>query len=157
MAGNEGRMSASEIGTVAVACDHAGLPIKDEGLQSLRELGVAHEDMGVTDATTSVDYPDYAHRVASSVADGKHRIGVLVCGSGVGMSITANKPRGIRAVVGSEPSSAAMARRHNDANVLCMGARVVGPGLAETILEAFLGGAFEGGRHERRVSKIEPA
>lgn len=140
---------------IVVASDHAGLPLKEEIVAALRETGRYEvEDLGTHDAT-SVDYPDYAHRVAELIAAKKHELGVLVCGSGVGMSIAANKHQGVRAVVCSEPYSAAMARRHNDANVLCMGARVVGPGLAREILEAFLAQEFEGGRHMRRVEKLE--
>lgn len=141
--------------SIVVASDHAGLPLKQEIVAALRESGqIEVEDLGTHDAS-SVDYPDYAHRAAELVLSGKHRFAVLVCGSGVGMSIAANKHPGIRAVVCSEPYSAAMARRHNDANVLCMGARVVGPGLAREILEAFLAQEFEGGRHVRRVEKLE--
>src|SRR6185369_646288 len=108
-----------------------------------------------TNEPASVDYPDYAHDVAKAVRSGRHPVGLLICGSGVGVSIAANRHEGIRAVVCSEPYSAAMARRHNDANVLCLGARVVGGGLAREILESFLGQSFEGGRHEKRVAKIE--
>lgn len=142
--------------SIVVACDHAGLPLKEELVASLREAGREVEDIGVFDLT-SVDYPDYAHRASAMVLEGKHRFAVLICGSGVGMAIAANKQKGIRAVVCSEPYSAAMARRHNDANVLCMGARVVGPGLGIEILEAFLAQEFEGGRHVRRVEKLEEA
>ncbi len=141
---------------IIAGADHAGLPLKESLVAWLRERGWDVEDVGTHDAA-SVDYPDFAHRVATAVAAGDPPLGLLVCGSGVGMSITANRHPGVRAVVCSEPYSAAMARAHNDANVLCVGARVVGAGLAAAILEAFLGGAFEGGRHERRVSKIEPA
>jgi ribose 5-phosphate isomerase B len=140
--------------SIVVACDHAGLPLKEEIVAALGEMGVEHVDLGTHEAA-SVDYPDYAHRAAKMVEHGEHRFAILVCGSGVGMSIAANKHPGIRAVVCSEPYSAAMARRHNDANVLCMGARVVGPGLAREILEAFLAQEFEGGRHVRRVDKLE--
>ena len=141
-------------GSIALACDHAGLPLKVEIAALLAELGRTVEDLGVSEPT-SVDYPDYAHRVAERVLSKAHRFGILVCGSGVGMSIAANRHAGIRAVVCSEPYSAAMARRHNDANVLCLGARVVGPGLGREIVEAFLAVEFEGGRHQRRVDKIE--
>lgn len=140
--------------SIVVACDHAGLALKQEIVEALREMGREVEDLGTHD-TTSVDYPDFAHRASSLVAAGKHELGVLICGSGVGMAIAANKVAGIRAVVCSEPYSAAMARRHNDANVLCMGARVVGPGLAREILDAFVRQQFEGGRHQRRVDKLE--
>lgn len=140
---------------IVVGADHAGLPLKQPLVAWLRERGWDVDDLGTHDAA-SVDYPDYAHRVASAIAAGEHSLGLLVCGSGVGMSIGANRHAGVRAVVCSEPYSAAMARAHNDANVLCLGARVVGVGLAETILAAFLHGAFEGGRHARRVAKLEP-
>ncbi len=140
--------------SIVIACDHAGLPLKQEILTALEEHGQTVEDLGTHDSG-SVDYPDYAHRASELVLSGKHRLAILVCGSGVGMSMAANKHVGIRAVVCSEPYSAAVARRHNDANVLCMGARVVGPGLAREILEAFLQQEFEGGRHSLRVGKIE--
>ncbi len=148
------RNDLSVDGTIAIASDHAGLPLKAELVAAMCASGIALDDLGAHDGA-SVDYPDYAHRTAELVVAGSHRLGVLVCGSGVGMSIAANRHRGVRAVVCSEPYSAAMARRHNDANVLCMGARVVGPGLAIEILEAFLGQSFEGGRHATRVAKIE--
>jgi ribose 5-phosphate isomerase B len=154
MAGNDSNVASP--GSIIVACDHAGLPLKRELLGALDELGWKAEDLG-TNETSSVDYPDYAHQVAQAIASGRHTLGLLVCGSGVGMSIAANRHPGIRAVVCSEPYSAAMARRHNDANVLCLGARVVGGGLGRDILEAFLEQHFEGGRHARRVEKIEPA
>lgn len=141
-------------GSIVVACDHAGLPLKEEVLAALGELGREFEDIGTHDSS-SVDYPDFAHRAVALVTGGKHELAILICGSGVGMSMAANKHTGARAVVCSEPYSAAMARRHNDANVLCFGARVVGPGLAREIVEAFLGQEFEGGRHGRRVDKIE--
>lgn len=141
-------------GSIVIAADHAGLPLKDELVTLLGELGRTFEDLGTHDGA-SVDYPDYAHRASSTLLEGKRQLGILVCGSGVGMSIAANRHHGIRAVVCSEPYSAAMARRHNDANVLCLGARVVGVGLAREIVEAFLAVDFEGGRHQRRVEKIE--
>jgi len=141
-------------GSIVLAADHAGLPLKEELVALLGELGRTFEDLGTHDGA-SVDYPDYAHGVSSALTEGKHQIGILVCGTGVGMSIAANRHPKIRAVVCSEPYSAAMARRHNDANVLCLGARVVGVGLAREIVEAFLAVDFEGGRHQRRVEKIE--
>ena len=135
--------------------DHAGLALKGWLVERLRARGSEVEDLGTHDGA-SVDYPDYAHRVAAAVAAGEGAVlGLLVCGSGVGMSIAANRHAGVRAVVCSEPYSAAMARAHNDANVLCLGARVVGVGLAETILDAFVTGVFEGGRHAGRVAKID--
>lgn len=137
-----------------VGSDHAGLPLKTQLVAFLAARGVEVEDVGTHDAA-SVDYPDYAHRVARGVVAGEAQLGLLVCGSGVGVSIAANRLPGVRAVVCSEPYSAAMARRHNDANVLCLGARVVGVGLGESILTAFLESEFEGGRHAERVAKIE--
>ena len=134
--------------------DHAGVGLKAEMIALARELGHEVTDHGTT-STDSVDYPDYAHTVARAVlADAESR-GVLICGTGIGVSMAANRHAGIRAAVCHDVFSARATRAHNDANVLCMGARVVGPGLAGAILEAFLAGAFEGGRHERRVSKIE--
>ncbi len=142
---------------VAVGCDHAGFPLKADVIEALAALGHEAHDVGASDATTSVDYPDFAHLVARTVASGEAGLGILVCGSGIGMSIAANRHRGVRAVVCSEAYSARMSRLHNDANVLCFGARVVGPGVARSLVETFVSTAFEGGRHARRVLKIEPA
>jgi ribose 5-phosphate isomerase B len=141
---------------IAVGADHAGFALKRAMVEVLRTRGVEIEDLGTHD-DASCDYPDYAHAVARAVLDERADLGLLICGSGVGMSIAANRHPGIYAVVCSEPYSAAMSRRHNHANVLCMGARVVGAGVAEAILDAFLGASFEGGRHEGRVKKIERA
>lgn len=148
-------MSATAI---IVGSDHAGLALKRSLVALLERRGHTVEDVG-THGPESVDYPDFAHAVARGVlaAEPGAKLGLLVCGSGIGVSISANRHPGVRAVVCSEPYSAAMARAHNDANVLCLGARVVGTGLAENILDAFLAGAFEGGRHARRVGKIEPS
>lgn len=139
---------------VVVAADHAGVALKDAVATQLRDAGHEVTDLG-TNSAASVDYPDFAHRVADELLNGRAALGVLVCGSGVGMSIAANRHRGVRAVVCSEPFSARMARLHNDANVLCLGARVVGVGLASDIVSAFFGATFEGGRHAARVAKIE--
>ena len=133
--------------------DHAGLSLKKELAGLAAELGYEVRDLG-THTSDSTDYPDYAHQVATAVAAGEG-VGLLVCGTGIGMSITANRHSGVRAALCGDVLSASMARQHNDANVLCIGARVVGPGLAAEILKAFLGAEFEGGRHERRVNKIE--
>ncbi len=146
-------MQETERPSFALGADHAGVGLKDLLGRWLQERGHPVEDLGTYDGT-SVDYPDYAARVARAVSEGRVRFGLLVCGTGIGMSIAANRFAGVRAVVCSEAFSARMARAHNDANVLCLGARVVGPGLALHILEAFLGGAFEGGRHARRVDKL---
>jgi ribose 5-phosphate isomerase B len=122
----------------------------------LGERGVAFDDVGPF-ANASVDYPDFAKKVARSVAAGDHTFGVLVCGTGIGMSIVANKYRGIRAALCTTEFEARMAREHNDANVLCLGQRVVGVGVAQGILEAFLDAKFKGGRHADRVQKIREA
>jgi len=151
MAGNEAKVTT---GRIVVSNDHAGLPLKIELVAALREMGWEITDLGTND-TASVDYPDFAHKLAEDIVAGNHSIGLLLCGSGVGVSIAANRHKGVRAVCCSESYSAAMARRHNDANVLCMGARVVGGGLGREILETFLAQKFEGGRHEKRVAKIE--
>ncbi|HJK93323.1 MAG TPA: ribose 5-phosphate isomerase B [Polyangiaceae bacterium LLY-WYZ-15_(1-7)] len=139
---------------VFVGGDHAGFPLKQEMVEVLKELGHEVEDVGVH-STESADYPDFAHPVAAQVAATEGALGLLICGSGQGVCMTANKHPGVRAALCHEPWSAAMTRAHNDANVLCMGARVVGGGLARATLEAFLAGRFEGGRHARRVGKIE--
>ena len=141
--------------TLIVGSDHAGLELKRELLGVAAELGYEVVDIG-THTSDSTDYPDYAHQVASAVGRGEG-LGLLVCGTGVGMSMAANRHPGVRAALCGDVFTASMARQHNDANVLCIGARVVGGGLAAEILKAFLGASFEGGRHERRVKKIEPS
>lgn len=138
---------------VAVGADHAGVALKDALVAYLGARGVEVVDFG-THGTASVDYPDFAVQVARAVAGGRADSGLLVCGTGQGMAMAANKIAGVRAAVVAEPFSAAMTRAHNDANVLCIGARVVGGGVAEAILDAWLGTAFEGGRHARRVGGI---
>lgn len=139
---------------VAIGADHAGYPLKEEVANSLRDDGYEITDLG-TFSIESVDYPDIAVRVASAVARGEFDRGILICGTGIGMTITANKISGIRAAATSDVYSARMARAHNNANVLGMGARVVGPGLAHEIAKTFLDADFEAGsRHERRVNKI---
>lgn len=140
---------------LAVAADHAGVDLKAELVSWLEGRGHDVEDLG-PQGHDSVDYPDYAHRVAAQVATGSADRGILVCGTGVGMAISANRHAGVRAVNTTDVFTVAMARAHNDANVLCLGARVVGAGVAQALLRAFLAGEFEGGRHQRRVSKIEP-
>jgi len=135
---------------IVVGSDHAGLELKTHLGSVLLDRGYEVEDVGTHD-TASCDYPDFAHEVAGAVGDGRFPLGVLVCGTGVGMSMAANSHAGVRACVCSEPYSARMSRAHNDANILCMGGRVVGPGLAEEILDAFLEAEFEGGR----VAKID--
>jgi ribose 5-phosphate isomerase B len=141
---------------IVCASDHAAVDLKDHLAARLRDAGRTVEDLGAHD-TTSVDYPDFAHAVAERVASGEAEFGVLVCGTGIGMSMAANRHRGIRAALCHDAYTADMARRHNDANVLCVGARVVGLGVAEQILDVFFSTVFEGGRHGRRVDKIESA
>ncbi len=139
---------------IVAASDHAGLPLKRVVLAHLEERGIAAEDLGTFDEA-SVDYPDFAHRLAERVAMETGTIGILICGTGIGMSMTANRHPGVRAALCHDAYTAEMARRHNDANVLCMGARVLGPGVATQLVDVFLATRFEGGRHERRVQKIE--
>jgi len=145
----------SDSPTIAIGCDHGGFRLKSAVIEVARELGYRVEDVG-THSDTSVDYPDFAHQVAQLVSSGDAGLGILICGTGIGMSMAANKHAGIRAALCADTFSARMTRAHNDANVLCLGERVVGPGLAGDIVRAFLQGSFEGGRHERRVGKIEP-
>ena len=137
-----------------IGSDHGGLQLKLELRRLLDERDVEYLDIGCHDAT-SVDYPDYAHQVAAAVVEGGFDLGVLVCGTGQGMAMAANRHPGVRAALCTDVFSARMARAHNDANVLCLGGRVVGPGLARAVLEAFLDTGFEGGRHVARVSSIE--
>lgn len=137
----------------AIGCDHAGLALKATLAEALRARGHQVEDMG-TDGPASCDYADFAERVGRAVAAGRADQGLLVCGTGIGMAIAANKIPGVRAAVLSDTFSARSTRQHNDANVLCLGERVVGPGLALDILDAWLLASFEGGRHQRRVDKI---
>ncbi|MBE3583214.1 MAG: ribose 5-phosphate isomerase B [Limnochordaceae bacterium] len=139
---------------VAVGCDHAGLPLKQEVLRFLAELPVEVTDFGVQ-TSEPVDYPDIGRAVATAVAQGQCERGILICGTGIGMAIAANKVRGVRAALCHDSYSARMAREHNDANVLTMGSRVIGPGLAQEIVRLFLTTGFAGGRHARRVSKLE--
>jgi ribose 5-phosphate isomerase B len=140
--------------TIAIGSDHAGYSLKQELSDKLRGRGYRVQDFGAF-STESVDYPDIAREVATAIASGEYDRGILICGTGVGMTITANKVRGIRATACSEPYSAKMARAHNNANIIGIGSRVVGLGLALEIAVAFIETQFESGsRHERRVEKI---
>ena len=141
---------------LVIASDHGGVRLKGELVALLRGLeGVTLEDLG-TQGNDAVDYPDYAHRVAKGILDGTFDRGILVCGTGVGMAISANRHKGIRAVNCSDTYTAKLSRDHNDSNVLCIGERVVGPGLAWDIVQAWLdSAASEGERHVRRRAKIE--
>jgi ribose 5-phosphate isomerase B len=138
---------------IAVGADHAGFALKEELASLLRNQGHQVVDLG-TNSPDSTDYPDYAGAVGRSVASGTADRGVLVCGSGVGMSIAANKVRGVRAVLGYNADEVRLTRAHNDANVLTLGARFTEPAVAAELMQIFVGTAFEGGRHARRVEKI---
>lgn len=139
---------------IALASDHAGYTEKERLKPLLRDLGLEIQDLGPA-SEESVDYPDYARKVANEVADGRADQGVLVCGSGTGMAITANKVPGVRAAVAWSEETARLARQHNDANVLAIGARTTPPENIPNIVRAWFGADFEGGRHADRVAKIE--
>lgn len=139
---------------IALGSDHAGIELRKQIADHLKAAGHNIDDVG-THTPESVDYPDFAHQVAQRVASGTSDRGVLVCGTGQGMAMAANKVPGVRAAVVSDAFSARMASAHNDARVLCIGERVVGPGLALELVSTWLATEFEGGRHARRVAKIE--
>jgi ribose 5-phosphate isomerase B len=138
---------------IALAADHAGLTLKAELMAELARRGVSAQDLGPHEAA-SVDYPDYAVKLTRALTQGEAELGLLICGTGIGMSIAANKVAGIRAALCRTEFEARMARAHNDANVLCLGQRVTGTGLAIEIVAAFLAQPFEGGRHAQRVAKL---
>ena len=138
---------------VAFGCDHAGFPLKPVVLNALDELGLKYADFGCF-SEESVDYPDIGVSVARAVASGEYDRGVLVCGSGIGMSMVANKVKGIRAAYCENVKSAGLSRLHNDANVLTLGAKIVAPELAVEIVKEWFRTEFEGGRHSRRVGKM---
>jgi len=138
---------------VLIASDHAGLNGKRAIKKTLDEMGVQYEDLG-THSPDSVDYPDYAERVAKGVASGEAERGILVCGSGIGMEIAANKVPGVRAALAWSEETAKLARRHNDANIVAVGERTTPQETIDQIVRAFLTTDFEGGRHERRIEKI---
>ena len=139
---------------IAIGCDHVGFELKTHIIEHLQSKGYGIKDFG-THSTERTDYPLFAKAVADAVTKGECEKGILVCGTGVGISIAANKVKGVRAVVCSEPYSALLSRAHNDTNILALGARVVGRDLALMITDIWLGGEFEGGRHQRRVDMIE--
>jgi ribose 5-phosphate isomerase B len=139
--------------TVALAADHAGFELKNRLAQELRERGLEVLDLGTHDGS-AVDYPDMAARLAAALGEGRAHCGVLVCGTGIGISIAANRHRHVRAALCHDVTTATMARLHNDANVLALGARVTGTAVAIDCLKAFLDTAFEGGRHRGRVDKL---
>lgn len=138
---------------IAIGCDHGGYLLKQDILIWMEEHNIDFEDVGCF-STESVDYPIYGEKVARLVASGACEKGIVICTTGIGISIAANKVRGIRCALCSDPLSTEMTRRHNDANMLAMGAGMVGPNLAERIVEVFLHTDFEGGRHARRVGLI---
>ncbi len=137
-----------------IGTDHAGVDLKNWTVEYLREKGHEVEDLGPY-TTDRVDYPDYANKVCEAVLADKGSQGILICGSGIGMSMAANRHKGIRAALCHDAYTATVARGHNDANVLCYGERIVGKGVAASIIDAWLASSFEGGRHEQRVAKIE--
>jgi ribose 5-phosphate isomerase B len=140
---------------IPIGADHAGFALKERLKQELRSLGYEPLDLG-THSTDSTDYPDYAHSVAGQVERGEVRRGVLLCGTGLGMTYAANRHHGVRAAVAWTPEVARLARAHNDSNILVLPARFVSEQEGLEILRAWLGEPFEGGRHQRRVDKIEP-
>jgi ribose 5-phosphate isomerase B len=135
---------------VAIGCDHGGIDLKKDIIAVLRELGHEVEDQGCN-SSDSVDYPSFARAVSTLVQDGECERGILICGTGIGMSMAANRIPGIRAALCHEMFSARMSREHNDANILCLGARVTGPGLAQEIVRTWMTSDFSGGRHQRRI------
>ena len=136
---------------IAIGCDHGGYLLKQDVLIWLEEHDIDVEDFGCFNRD-SVDYPAYGEKVGRAVASGEADFGIVICTTGIGISITANKVKGIRCALCADPLSAELTRRHNDANMLAMGAGMIGPNLAERIVDAFLTAQFEGGRHERRVN-----
>ena len=140
---------------IALASDHAGYPLKEMLKDYVRELGYQPLDLG-TDSSDSVDYPDYGHALADAVTSNKATFGIAVCGSGIGISIAANRHAGARAALCHSGLTAALSRQHNDANILALGARIVGAEVAKDCVKQFLNTEFEGGRHQTRVEKIEP-
>jgi ribose 5-phosphate isomerase B len=139
---------------IAIGSDHAGFELKEQLRDTLRAAGYEVADLG-TASTESTDYPDFAAVVARAVRDGLADKGILICSSGVGMSIAANKIKGIRAALGTNPEEVSFVRRHNDANVLAIGAKYTGAALAGELVNLFLTTEFEGGRHQRRLDKIK--
>lgn len=139
--------------TIAIACDHTAIELKKALIELLEENGLEYKDFG-TNEPERADYPVYGRLAAEAVASGECDRGIVVCGSGVGISLTANKVHGVRCVVCSEPYSAVMSRHHNNTNMLALGARVVGIDLAKMIAQQWLDAEFEGGRHQRRVNQI---
>ena len=139
--------------TIAIACDHGGTELKGILVADLQEAGVDVVDLS-THTTESVDYPDYGYAVADALKTGDAERGILICGSGIGISMAANRFSNVRAATVHDVTSARLCREHNDANVICLGARLIGPELARECVQVFLNTEFEGGRHEERVDKL---
>ena len=139
---------------IIIGCDRGGLNLKNKVVEHLKEIGYEVEDVG-TYTSDSVDYPIYAKKVAHAVADGKYEKGIIICGTGIGVSIVANKVKGIRASLCGDTFSAKATRQHNNSNILCMGERVIGAGLALDIVDIWLTTEYEGGRHQRRIDMME--
>ena len=137
-----------------IGTDHAGIELKNYIVELLREKGQEVEDLGPF-SKDRVDYPDYAHKVSTNVLENEGTQGILICGSGIGMSMAANRHEGIRAALCHDSYTASVARGHNDANILCFGERIVGKGVAESIIDSWLESKFDGGRHCNRIEKIE--
>ena len=141
---------------VALGCDHGGYELMQEVIAYLDKEGIAYKNFGCDSSTVSVDYPDYARKVVKAILDGDCDKGIVICGTGIGISITCNRYKGIRAALCGDCFSAEATRLHNDANILAMGGRVVGPGLAVKIVDTFLHTEFSGDeRHKRRIGKME--
>ncbi|NLB91728.1 MAG: ribose 5-phosphate isomerase B [Clostridiales bacterium] len=138
---------------IAIACDHTGIVLKNQIKQLLEKKGLAYKDFG-TDSEQSTDYPKWGYKAAVAVAKGECQRGILICGTGIGIGLAANKVKGIRCANCSDPYSAMMASQHNNCNMISLGARVIGSDLAQMVVETFLDTPFEGGRHQRRVDMI---
>lgn len=140
--------------SIAIAADHAGFDLKSKLVEDLKASGYDVQDLGTNDATTSVDYPDFGRAVAEAVTSGKAERGVVVCGTGIGISIAANRHAGVRAALCHDETSARLCREHNDANVLALGARLIGEVVAKDCVRTFLSTEYAGERHARRVAKL---
>lgn len=139
---------------IAIACDHGGYPLKEVIVECLRKAGHEPVNLGVNSGEVSVDYPEYGYRCAEAVVAGEAEKGIVICGTGIGISIAANKVKGIRCALCTSSEMAEMARRHNDANMLALGARILEPEKAVEILNVWLNAGFDGGRHQRRVDLL---
>lgn len=138
---------------IGIGCDHGGFELKQSVIEHLKQRGFEIKDYGCYDRK-SVDYPDIAAAVCPDVSNGLLEFGILICGTGIGISIAANKHKGIRAALCSDPYSASKTKQHNNANVIAMGGRVIGPELANSIVDAYIDAEYEGGRHQNRIDKI---